>query len=306
MYFSNVLVTLASMATMASAIPAPDALLDTTVSSISPADFTINLDASASALETRTSFSCPGAMSYCPWTKACSCPVGQTWDANSKRCGGQKTSGCYAKPSTSAYVKAGVDVKLGSYCAASPYKIVKYNTKHSYCQASLKNTVFLAPLAIGAEIDLYGGKAIDVSAKASASLKTVCSGLAGLYLESSVDAVALFNTDKYGYSVRPGAVTGGLSFAIGDSLKGLTCRLGLGNCAAYDCVSYCSKGCKNYIDVRGQVGGYVNGLAGFCVVKDTVLFVNKIGTCASLKINGLLKIVGSIHVSIKGLFKCNC
>lgn len=305
MYFSNFLVTLASMATMASAIPAPDALLDTT-SSLSPADFTINLDASGSALQTRTNFACPGAMSYCPWTKACSCPVGQTWDARSKKCAGTKTTGCYAQPKASAYVKAGVDVKLGTYCAASPYKIVKYNTRHAYCQANLKNTVFLAPLAIGAEIDLYGGLAIDVKAKASASLKTVCSGLAGLYLESSADAVALFNTNKYGYSVRPGSVTGGLSFSVSDSLKGLTCRLGLGNCAVYDCVSYCSKGCKNYIDVRGSIGGYVNGLAGFCVVKDTVLFVNKVGACATLKIEGLLRIVGSIHASIKGIFKCNC
>ncbi|EKJ75210.1 hypothetical protein HYE68_005832 [Fusarium pseudograminearum] len=305
MYFSNILVTLASMATMASAIPAPDSLLDTT-SSISPADFTINLDKSGSALEARTSFSCPGAMSYCPWTKACSCPVGQSWDARSKRCAGTKTTGCYAKPKANAYVSAGVDVKLDTYCAASPYKIVKYDTRHSYCQASLKNTVFLAPLAVGAEIALYGGAAIDVKAKASVSLRAVCSGLAGLYLESSVDAVALFNTNKYGYSVRPGSVTGGLSFAITDSIKSLTCRLGLGNCAVYDCVSYCSKGCKNYIDVRGNVGGYVNGLAGFCVVKDSVLFVNKVGACATLKIEGLLRIVGSIHASIKGLFKCNC
>ncbi|CEI64266.1 hypothetical protein FVEN_g11110 [Fusarium venenatum] len=305
MYFSNILVTLASMATMVSAIPAPDALLDTT-SSISPADFTINLDKTGSALEARTSFSCPGAMSYCPWTKACSCPVGQSWDARSKRCAGTKTTGCYAKPKASAYVSAGVDVNLGTYCAASPYKIVKYDTRHSYCQASLKNTVFLAPLAVGAEIALYGGAAIDVKAKASVSLRAVCSGLAGLYLESSVDAVALFNTNKYGYSVRPGSVTGGLSFAITDSIKSLTCRLGLGNCAVYDCVSYCSKGCKNYIDVRGNVGGYVNGLAGFCVVKDSVLFVNKVGACATLKIEGLLRIVGSIHASIKGLFKCNC
>ncbi|UZP32908.1 hypothetical protein NXS19_000724 [Fusarium pseudograminearum] len=293
------------MATMASAIPAPDSLLDTT-SSISPADFTINLDKSGSALEARTSFSCPGAMSYCPWTKACSCPVGQSWDARSKRCAGTKTTGCYAKPKANAYVSAGVDVKLDTYCAASPYKIVKYDTRHSYCQASLKNTVFLAPLAVGAEIALYGGAAIDVKAKASVSLRAVCSGLAGLYLESSVDAVALFNTNKYGYSVRPGSVTGGLSFAITDSIKSLTCRLGLGNCAVYDCVSYCSKGCKNYIDVRGNVGGYVNGLAGFCVVKDSVLFVNKVGACATLKIEGLLRIVGSIHASIKGLFKCNC
>ncbi|KAG5664125.1 hypothetical protein KAF25_006710 [Fusarium avenaceum] len=304
MYFSNFIVTLASMASMASAIPAPDAVLDTT-SSISPSDFTIRSD-SASTLEARTSFSCPGAMSYCPWTKACSCPPGQSWDGKAKQCAGKKVTGCYPKPTTGAYVNAGVDVQLGTYCAASPYKIVKYNTKHAYCQASLQNTVFVAPLAIDAEIGLYAGKAINVKGQISAHLKSTCGGLAGLYLESSVDAVALFNTKQYGYAVRPGSVTGGLSYAVVDFVKSITCMLGLGNCQVYDCVSYCSKGCKNYIDVRGSIGGYVNGLAGFCVAKDTVLFINKVGACASVKISGLIKIVGSIHVSLKGLFNCGC
>ncbi|KAF5711351.1 hypothetical protein FMUND_8985 [Fusarium mundagurra] len=303
MYFSNFLVTLASMASMASAIPAPDALLDTT-SNISPSDFTIRSD--SNNLEARTTFSCPGAMSYCPWTKACSCPPGQSWDGKAKKCAGKKTSGCWPKPSASVYAGAGVDVKLGAYCAASPYKIVKYDTKHAYCQASLKNTVFLAPLSIGAEVALYGGAAINVKGQLSASLKTVCGGLAGLYLESSADAVALFNTNKYGYAVRPGSVTGGLVYAVVDFVKSITCFLGLGNCQVYDCVSYCSKGCKNYVDVRGSIGGYVNGLVGFCIVKDTVLFVNKVGACVSVKIQGLIRIVASIHVSLKGIFGCNC
>ncbi|KAJ4271958.1 hypothetical protein NW762_000667 [Fusarium torreyae] len=304
MYFSKFLVTLASMASMASAIPAPDALLDTT-SSISPSDFTIR-DDSSSTLEARTSFSCPGAMSYCPWTKACSCPPGQSWDGKNKKCSGKTTTGCWPKPSASAYAKAGVDVQLGTYCAASPYKIVKYNTKHAYCQANLKNVVFLAPLSIDAEIALYGGKLIDVQAKASVSLKNVCGGLAGLYLESSVDAVALFNTKKYGYAVRPSSVTGGLVYAVVDLVKNLTCFLGLGNCQVYDCVSYCSKGCKNHIDVRGTIGGYVNGLSGFCIVKGSVLFVNKVGATVSLKIDGLLCVVGSILKNLLGIFKCNC
>ncbi|KAF5021825.1 hypothetical protein F66182_6118 [Fusarium sp. NRRL 66182] len=304
MYFSSLVLSLASMASMASAIPAPDALLDTT-SSISARDFTIR---EPSALEARTAFSCPGAMSYCPWTKACSCPPGQSWDGKARRCAGTKTKGCWPKPDKSAYAKVGVSagVQLGTYCAASPYQIVKYNTKHSYCQASLSNIVFLAPLSIDAEISLYAGKSIDVKGKVSVSLKSVCGGLAGLYLESSADAVALFNTRKYGYAVRPGSVSGGLVYAVVDLVKGITCFLGLGNCQVYDCVSYCSKGCKNYIDVRGTIGGYVNGLVGFCLVKDTVLFVNKVGVTASVKVNGLLCVVGSIFKSLISVFKCNC
>ncbi|KAG6992659.1 hypothetical protein FocnCong_v018733 [Fusarium oxysporum f. sp. conglutinans] len=291
MYFSNFLVTLASMASMASAIPAPDALLDTT-SNISPSDFTIRSD--SNNLEARTTFSCPGAMSYCPWTKACSCPPGQSWDGKAKKCAGKKASGCWPKPSASVYAGAGVDVKLGTYCAASPYKIVKYDTKHAYCQASLKNTVFLAPLSIGAEVALYGG------------VRHQRQGSAERQPQGPADAVALFNTNKYGYAVRPGSVTGGLVYAVVDFVKSITCFLGLGNCQVYDCVSYCSKGCKNYVDVRGSIGGYVNGLVGFCIVKDTVLFVNKVGACASVKIQGLIRIVASIHVSLKGIFGCNC
>ncbi|KAF4983255.1 hypothetical protein FZEAL_1293 [Fusarium zealandicum] len=302
MYFSKIIVGLASLASMATAIPAPDALLDTT-SSIAARDFTVRDD--ASSLEARTSFSCPTGMTYCPWTRACSCPPGQAWDGKARKCSGKVMTGCWPKPDPKPYL-AEVDVKLGAYCAASPYKIVKYNANHAYCQASLHTVVFLAPLSIDAEIKLLGGKLIDVKASISLALKSVCGGLAGLYLESVVDAVALFNTNKYGYAARPGNVVGGLVYAVVDLVNGLTCRLGLGRCNVYDCVSYCTKGCKNYIDVKGTIGGYISGLVGFCISVDVVLVVNKVGVVLTLTIDSLLCIVGSLLRSLLSIFKCNC
>ncbi|KAI8690993.1 hypothetical protein LRP88_08270 [Fusarium phalaenopsidis] len=300
MFFSKIVLGLASMASMVAAIPAPDALLDTT-SSIAARDFTIRDD---SSLEARGNFKCPTGMSYCPWTRACSCPPGQAWDGKARKCTGKVITGCWPKPSPSAFVD--VKVKLGAYCAASPYKIVKYNAHHAYCQASLLNVVFLAPLEIDAEISLLGGKLIDINARISLALKNVCGGLAGLYLENVLDAVALFNTNKYGYAVRPGDVVGGLLYAVVDLLSGLTCALGLGGCKVYDCVSYCTKGCKNYIDVKGTIGGYINGLIGFCLVNDVILIVNKVGAILTVTVNSLLCIVGSLLRSLLGIFSCNC
>ncbi|KAF4470361.1 hypothetical protein FALBO_2736 [Fusarium albosuccineum] len=301
MYFSKLFFGLASLASMVSAIPAPDALLDTT-SALSRRDYTIRDE---SSLEARTSFYCPTGMSYCPWTRACSCPPGQAWDGKAKKCTGKVIKGCWPKPDPSKYAVE-VDVKLGAYCAASPYKIVKYDSKHAYCQASLLNVVFLAPLSIDAEIKLLGGKLIDVKADISLALKNVCAGLAGLFIADVNVAVSLFNTNKYGYGVRPTSVVGGLVYAVVDLVNGLACLLGLGRCQVYDCVSYCAKGCKNYIDVKGSIGGYITGLIGFCINVDVILVVNKVGGILTVTIEGLLCIVGSILKSLLGIFSCNC
>ncbi|KAM5355928.1 hypothetical protein ACJ41O_002574 [Fusarium nematophilum] len=301
MYFSKFLFGLASVASVATAIPAPDALLDDTTSSLSPRDFEIR---DGSSLEARTSFSCPSGMSYCPWTKACSCPPGQSWDGTGKKCAGTVIKGCWPKPEPTKYTS--VKVKLGAYCAASPYKIVKYDAGHAYCQATLHTVVFLAPLDIDAEISLFGGKLIDVKAKISVALKNVCAGLAGLYLEDVLDAVALFNTHQFGLAVRPTDVVGGLVYAVINLLSNLTCLLGLGKCSVYDCVSYCTKGCKNYIDVKGTIGGYIGGLVGFCIVTDVILFISKVGAILTVTIEGLLCIVGNILQSLLSIFNCGC
>lgn len=302
MLFSKLALGLASMVSMVAAIPAPGDVLDTG-SALTPRDFAIREEA-ASALAARGSFSCPAGMSYCPWTRACSCPPGQAWDGKARKCSGKVLTGYWPKPVASVYVD--VDVKLGAYCAASPYKIVKYDVGHAYCQASIYNVVFLAPIEIDAEISLLGGKLIDVRARISVALKSVCAGLAGLYIESVDDAVVLFNTYKYGYAVRPRDVVGGLVYAVIDLLNGLTCALGLGGCKVYDCVSYSTKGCKNYIDVRGTIGGYIGGLVGFCLVNDAILVVGKVGVIITITVNSLLCIVGSLLRSLLGLFNCLC
>ncbi|CAM1506837.1 Fc.00g064780.m01.CDS01 [Cosmosporella sp. VM-42] len=284
MYFTNVLTAFTALASLAMATPSP-----------SPIE---------SGLEERTSssFKCPNTMSYCPWTKACACKPGKHWDQKKGCCVGDEYKGAWPKPSVDVY--ASVDVKLGAYCARSPYKIVKYNSKHAYCQAGLNTVTFLASVGIDAEIKLLGAE-IDVDADISVALKNVCAGLAGLYLESVVDAVALFNTNKYGYGVLPKDVIGAVTVGIFQTIKNVSCFLGLTKCN-YDCVSYCTKGCGNYIDVVGQVGGYIKGLAGFCILPNVVLVVCATGKVVTHAIEGLLCIVGRVLESLLSTFNCGC
>ncbi|KAH7022921.1 hypothetical protein EDB80DRAFT_24132 [Ilyonectria destructans] len=293
MYFSKFIMTLASLASMASATAMPQSPVES------------GLDArDAGSIFERTSFKCPTGMSYCSWTKACSCNPGQSWDSKKSCCSGTVKTGAWPKPSVSVY--GSVDAKLGAFCACSPYKIVKYNSKHAYCQASIKNVVFLAPLEIEAELKVYAGAAINVKAGCSVSLKNTCGALAGLYLESCADAVTLFNTNAYGLSVSAGGVIGGIVGGVLNTVKDLTCWLGLTKCATYDCVSYCTKGCKNYIDIKGSVGGYLNGLIGFCVLPDVLLFVGAAGSIVNVAIEHLQCLVGNIIKSILSTFDCGC
>ncbi|KAK7424915.1 hypothetical protein QQX98_000191 [Neonectria punicea] len=291
MFFSKIVMGLAAFASMASATAAVDN------------GITLR-DTSGTLLAERTSFKCPTDMSYCGWTKACACPPGKSWDSKKSRCTGTVITGAWPKPSVSVY--GSVDAKLGAFCACSPYKIVKYNPKHAYCQASLENVVFLAPLEIEAEIVVYAGGLIDITADISVSLKNTCGGLAGLYLGSVTDAVALFNTNTYGLSVTADNVVGALVSGLLSTVKSLTCLLGLTRCPTYDCVSYCTKGCKNYIDVKGTVGGLLQGLVGFCVLPDVLLFVGSAGNIITVTIEGLLCLVGNILKSLLGIFSCNC
>ncbi|KAH7163147.1 hypothetical protein B0J13DRAFT_30732 [Dactylonectria estremocensis] len=292
MYFTKFVITLASLASMASATAMPQSPVE---SSLDPRD--------AGSIFERTSFKCPTGMSYCAWTKACSCSPGLSYDSKKGCCTGTAMSGAWPKPSASVY--GSVNAKLGAYCACSPYKIVKYDSSHSYCKASVKNVVFLAPIEIDAEIKVYGGATISIGS-CSVALKNTCGGLAGLYLESVTDAVALFNSAKFGLSVSAGGVVGGIVGGIVNTVKGLTCWLGLTQCATYDCVSYCTKGCKNYLDVKGSIGGHLKGLVGFCVLPDVLLIVGSAGAVINVVVEHLLCIVGNIIKSLLSTFDCGC
>lgn len=288
MQFLTTLVTLASMATaMASASPGFSPVPETGL-----------------ATRTNKSFNCPNGMSYCPWTKACSCEPGMEWNDKKSCCVGTKIKGAWPEPNLDVY--ASVKVELGTFCAASPTKIVKYNSKHAYCQASLNTVTFCAPKTIEKEL-LSIGVGIDINLKAgiSADLKNTCAGLSGLYLESVFDAVALFNSNKFGLGLAVGGGIGGLLGGVFKTIKNVTCLFGLGGCS-YDCVSYCTKGCGNYVDVVGTIGGTIKGFVGFCILPDVIIMINGVGKLVTSTIEGLLCIVGNILTAVLSSFDCNC
>lgn len=297
MLFSSILMGFATLAGVNAAALAPEG------------DYT--------SLEARTTdFKCPTQMGYCPWTKACSCSPGQSYDKGASKCVGKKITGAWPKPSVDVYGDVGV--KLGAYCAASPTKICKYDSKHKYCKAGLGTVTFVADASLGAELALLAGAEIDLSAGAgiSTGLKGVCAGLSGLYLESVVDAVALFNTAKFGLGAGVkvgGGLFGGLMASFRGAVGSTQCMIGMGGCQR-DCVSFCESGCGNFIDVGGKVGGQIggkvggllSGLVGFCVVDGALQMVNGVGAVVSVAIDGLLCVVGNILTSVLSAFDCNC
>ncbi|KJZ76465.1 hypothetical protein HIM_04194 [Hirsutella minnesotensis 3608] len=250
-------------------------------------------------------FKCPEQMSYCPWTKSCSCSPGMTYDLGSKQCSGQAMTGAWPEPSVEPYSSGGA--KLGTYCASSPYRIVKYDAKHEYCQANLNNIAFVANLDLAVEIGAYIGLDIDVGAKISAGLKSLCAGLAGLYVGDVVDAVVLFNTNAFGHGVVNADVSAGINLNLLGTVSNILCGLGLGRCN-FDCVSYCTKGCQNYIDlgVGVDLGAHLQGLVGLCILPDVVLVVNKAKVVVTVVVKNLLCLVGGLLNGLLGIFNCNC
>ncbi|KAK2593124.1 hypothetical protein QQS21_009173 [Conoideocrella luteorostrata] len=246
-------------------------------------------------------FKCPKSMSYCPWTKACACPPGQELDLDINICVGDILQGAWPEPDISVY--ATVDVELSTFCAASPTKIVKYNPHHEYCQASLLTVTFCASADI--ELEIAAEVEIDINANISADLKNVCAGLHGLYLESVVDAVIAFNTDILGLATIEADVDASLSVGLRKIIKGLTCKLGLGKCH-YDCVSYCTSGCKNYIDVDAKIGAHLHGLVGFCILPKVILTINAAKHIVAHVVDGLLCLVGGIIKTVLSSFDCHC
>lgn len=270
-------------------------------------------------------FQCPMPMSYSSWTKACSCPPGQTFDAKAKACLGEEIKGAWPKPTSAVY--AARDVKMAAFCAASPYKIVRYDASHEYCQASLDTIAFLADDEIEVELEVLGteveveierlGEEIEVEVGGveieielpiiSEVRKGVTAALAGLYLKNADDAVKLFNTDTYGLAttssdlLTPPAASGGLL----NQLKSVTCAAGLSSCK-YDCVSYAAKGCRNFIDVPGSLGGHMAGMNGFAVFPDVVMFGSDGNNMDTLDVEGLVCTVANIFHNVAKVFNYHC
>ncbi|OAQ72540.1 hypothetical protein VFPPC_15156 [Pochonia chlamydosporia 170] len=301
MRFITALAGLAGLASATVGVNA-DVEAEVQVGGLVHVDVDVDLDISIlKAKKANAGYKCPHNMSYCPWTKACACAPGQKLDLKTKACVGKKLEGAWPKPDISIYASA--DVKLGAFCAKSPTKIVKYNPKHEYCQASLLTVVFAAVADI--ELELKADVEIDLKANISADLKNVCGALTGLYLESVVDAVVAFNTDLLGLAVIEADVQASLGLGLLKLVKGLTCKLGLTKCN-YDCVAYCTKGCPQYIDVVGELGGRITGLVGFCILPNVILVVNSLKVVVNVVVEGLLCLVGGLIKTILSTFDCNC
>ncbi|KAG5913851.1 hypothetical protein E4U42_000842, partial [Claviceps africana] len=211
-------------------------------------------------------------------------------------------------PDVGAY--AAVDVKLASFCAASPTRIVKYDPGHRYCQAGLDTVTFCAPAGIELELELAAelDVEIDINAHISPDLKNVCAALFGLYVETVVDAVIAFNTDILGLATVAADVEANVSlqtFKSIQSLQGLGCKLGRGKCNV-DCVAYCTKGCKNYIQVDAEIGAGINGLVGFCILPRVILTLNAAKHIVAHVVDGLLCLVGGLIKTVLSTFDCHC
>ena len=302
MRFSVVLAGLAAMTCSAAA-----SAIDSSVQAGASAD--VDLDAVSkadvdSSVETASrTFKCPKSMSYCPWTKSCSCSPGQEWDAAANICVGELIVGAWPAPEVEVF--ASVDVQLANFCAASPTKVCKYNTMHEYCQASVNTITFVAGAEIEAEVELLGLAEIDVEADISADLKAVVAGLHGLYIEKATDAALLFNTDKFGLASIATDVDTALNVGFLTKITALTCNLGFGTCRR-DCVSFSQKGCANHIDVGAEVGAQIGGIVGLCILPSVILCVNSAKATVSVAVEHLLCTVGNIVKFVLHTFDCHC
>uniref|UniRef100_A0A1Y1LYW0 Secreted protein n=1 Tax=Photinus pyralis TaxID=7054 RepID=A0A1Y1LYW0_PHOPY len=291
----------ASLAGLASAtVLGVNANADVAVGSLVDVDAKVSLSIN-NAKALYEGWECPHEMTYSPWAKSCNCFPGQWLNLNNKTCTGEKLTGPWPKPDVTVY--ASVNIQLGAFCAASPYKIVPYDEKHEWCQAGHFTVVFLADIAIA--LELIAGVEIDVNANISAELKNVCAALSGLYLESPVDAVVAFNTDILGLAVVEADIEASLGLGLLNIIKNLTCKLGLGKCN-YDCVAYCTKGCPNYIDVVGELGGRLTGLVGFCILPKVILVVNSLKVVVNVVVDSLLCLVGGLIKTVLSTFDCHC
>lgn len=265
------------------------------------------------------SFSCPSPMTYSPWIKACSCPPGQSWNTNSKKCKGTKLVGAWPEPKTVKF-EAAAGYELSSFCASSPTGIVPYDPAHDFCKVGIDTLAFVASKDIVSELE--GLDTIDYeSPNISRALKDVGAGLSGLYLEDVNDAVALFNTNKFGLGTLVKDLLGSLPSGIIDVIKNITCLLkprSQEECTHdcdedeedecnHDCVAFATKGCGNVLDgIVGGIGDLLEGLSGLCIVDGVLDLVGEGGELVSCVVDDLLCTVGNVLGGLLALFDCNC
>ncbi|KAH6608623.1 hypothetical protein Trco_001969 [Trichoderma cornu-damae] len=242
------------------------------------------------ALTLAADYKCPAPMAYSPWARSCSCPPGQNYDTVQKLCLGAPMKGAWPEPKCPA---SGVVASLGVFCAISPTKFTKYDAAHAWCQVGVNTFTFCAQGDIEAEIAALGlgvNKDVELnvaSASTSAALRNVSAGLAGLFVETIAEAFVTFNTDAFGLDVVAADVEVSLTSSVFARIQAAACLLGLGQCH-FDCVSFCTKGCHNYIDVVGDLGGRLVGLNGVTILPDVVLSVDSSFAVVSLAIKDLL------------------
>lgn len=254
-------------------------------------------------------FHCPKGMSYSPWVKACECAPGMSYDTTSKSCGGTALSGAWPSPKCDA---TGAKVALSAFCAISPTKFTKYDATHAWCQVALDTFTFCAEVDIEAEIAALGlGINLDVdldislTSSISAVLRGTSAGLAALYIEELAQAVVIFNTNAFGYAVVAADVEASLTTSIFAQLSATACLLGLGKCQ-FDCVSYNTMGCHNYIDVVGALGGRLAGFVGVTILPDVILSLSSAKVYTNLVVKDLLCASLRIDTPLISQYKYTC
>ncbi|PTB67006.1 hypothetical protein BBK36DRAFT_1168521 [Trichoderma citrinoviride] len=261
------------------------------------------------ALDLAAGFKCPAPMAYSPWTKACACPPGQSYDTTKKTCSGTALAGAWPLPKCDA---SGSKVALSAFCAISPVKFTKYDATHAWCQVALDTFTFCAEAEIEAEISALGlGVNLDVeldlslTSSISATLRSTSAGLASLFIETLAEAVVIFNTKVFGLASVAVDVEASLSVGVFAQLQSVACLLGIGKCQ-FDCVSFSTKGCHNYIDVVGALGGRLAGFVGVTILPDVILSVSSSNVVTSLVVKDLLCASLSLNTPLISQYKYTC
>lgn len=254
-------------------------------------------------------FHCPKGMAYSPWVKACECAPGQSFDTTSKSCSGAAMTGAWPSPTCDA---SGAKVALSAFCAISPTKFTKYDATHAWCQVALDTFTFCAEAEIEVEIAALGlgiNLDVDLDISLTSSISTVLrgtsGGLAALYIEELAQAVVIFNTNAFGYAVVAADVEASLTTGIFAQLSGTACLLGLGKCQ-FDCVSYNTMGCHNYIDVAGALGGRLAGFVGVTILPDVILSLSSTKVYVNLVVKDLLCASLRLDTPLISQYKYTC
>ncbi|EGR51479.1 uncharacterized protein TRIREDRAFT_57008, partial [Trichoderma reesei QM6a] len=269
------------------------------------------------ALDLAHGFKCPAPMSYSPWTKACACPPGQSFDTTKKTCAGDALSGAWPLPKCDA---SGAKVELAAFCAVSPTKFTKYDATHAWCQVSLETFTFCAEVEIEAEISALGlGIDLDVeldlalTSSISTDLRSTSAGLASLFVGTLAEAFVIFNTKVFGFDVLAVDVEASLAAGVFSHIQAAACLLGLGKCQ-FDCVSFSTKGCHNFIDVgldvdvdvAGVIGAHLAAFVGVTILPDVILSVTAANVVTHLVVKDLLCASLSLNKPLLSQYKYTC